>query len=352
MKNSLIIKTLFTLIFASSLFISFSFVADAQNRSYTPISPITDLGINSGQAINLGNYLNALYRGGIIIATVLAVIMITIGAIEYMGSESVFTKGEGKKRITMALLGLILALSSWIILGTIDEQLLQSDISDIPNTPTIQSESLSYNPLTLGPEGNSEVQYRQYLQQFNLTPEQVRDNPNLLNNQNVQDINHDFTNEDFNELALEAVRNSGLSNIDVSQIRDAERFFPDPNNVTDQDWANLLGAMSRLESNQNPNLRYTESFRNGRGERVISTGLLQLSYESVNGYNVPGVGRVTTGQLQNPQTNLNAGAHILNQWVRRDGVIAGSNNTGGARYWSIFRNSGKTQSISNSLLGN
>jgi hypothetical protein len=147
-NNKNIIYLVLVPVVVSFLFIlSFGF-AEAQNRPYTPISPITDLGISAGQNINLSTYLNALYRGGIIIATVLAVIMITIGAIEYMGSESVFTKGEGKKRMTMALLGLILALSSWIVLRTIDEQLIQSDIGDIPSTQSIQSESLSAGSYT------------------------------------------------------------------------------------------------------------------------------------------------------------------------------------------------------------
>ena len=59
------------------------------------------------------------FKWGIGLTSVLAVVMIVVGGVQYMGSESLFAKDEGKKRIQAAIGGLILALASILILTTI-----------------------------------------------------------------------------------------------------------------------------------------------------------------------------------------------------------------------------------------
>jgi uncharacterized membrane protein YidH (DUF202 family) len=63
--------------------------------------------------------LSKLFDIGIIVAAVLSVIMLTFGAIQYMGSESVFKKDMGREQMVYALGGLLLALASTLILSTI-----------------------------------------------------------------------------------------------------------------------------------------------------------------------------------------------------------------------------------------
>jgi len=75
-----------------------------------------------------GNYLNIIFKILIGIAGVLAVIMIVIGGIGYMLEESVFAKGESKKKIWAAIWGLLLALGAFIILETINPQLIAGQL--------------------------------------------------------------------------------------------------------------------------------------------------------------------------------------------------------------------------------
>ena len=70
----------------------------------------------------------------IAIAGVLAVIMIVIGGVEYMSTDAVYGKSEGKNKITRALGGLLLALISWLILNTINPDTLNTALN-IPNVP-------------------------------------------------------------------------------------------------------------------------------------------------------------------------------------------------------------------------
>lgn len=79
-----------------------------------------------------GKYLNILIKLFLGIAGVLAVIMIVWGGIQYMTSELASSKEEGKKSITNAILGLLLALGAWLILNTINPDLLNVCLNNLP----------------------------------------------------------------------------------------------------------------------------------------------------------------------------------------------------------------------------
>ena len=72
-----------------------------------------------------GYYINGLLTFGIGLATVLAVLMITIGGFQYITTDSFMQKSEGKKRIQDSLMGLGLILVSYLLLGTINSDLLK-----------------------------------------------------------------------------------------------------------------------------------------------------------------------------------------------------------------------------------
>ena len=72
----------------------------------------------------LQDYFNTIVRLTIALAGVLAIIMIIIRGIQYMGDESIFGHTEAKDGIMKAVLGLIIALGSYALLNTIDSSLL------------------------------------------------------------------------------------------------------------------------------------------------------------------------------------------------------------------------------------
>ncbi len=76
----------------------------------------------------LGEYLNLMINLFIGLCAVTAVIMIVMGGIEYSTSDLVSSKAAAKDRIQNAILGLLLALCSWLILNTINPDLLNTDI--------------------------------------------------------------------------------------------------------------------------------------------------------------------------------------------------------------------------------
>jgi hypothetical protein len=71
----------------------------------------------------IGCYLNIIFKIAIGLCGALAVIMIVIAGIEYMGTESIFGKTEAKSKIFSALMGLFIALAAYAILNTINPDL-------------------------------------------------------------------------------------------------------------------------------------------------------------------------------------------------------------------------------------
>lgn len=96
-----------------------SFAADTSN--YELLAPFPG---QPRQITSLSDYLIALFWLILGSAVVLAVVMIVVGGIEYMLAGLPSSKQKGKDRITGAVMGLLLALSSYLILRAVNPQLL------------------------------------------------------------------------------------------------------------------------------------------------------------------------------------------------------------------------------------
>ncbi len=120
---------------AGSLPALFALRACAQD--YVPLAPLP--GINPSPA-DVGAYIQQFFNLGIRLAIVLAVLMFVIGGVEYMMSEGVTSKDSAKKRMSGAVIGLLLAISSVLILQTINPAILTGGFivskSATPKAPT------------------------------------------------------------------------------------------------------------------------------------------------------------------------------------------------------------------------
>lgn len=91
--------------------------------AYVPLETLPNPG-NADTSTPSG-YLSMIYTLGIGVAGVLAVLMIVVGGIQYIGSGmSPSAKEDAKGKITNAILGLLLALGSWLLLHTINPDLV------------------------------------------------------------------------------------------------------------------------------------------------------------------------------------------------------------------------------------
>ena len=148
-----------------------------------------------------------------------------------------------------------------------------------------------------------------------------------------------FPKQEWTDFVHEEVLKRGMAEI---PLKDAKLFCP--NGMTAENWVHLVAAMAKRESNFEASSEYKESFKDSKGRYVISTGLLQLSVESIRQSAYKSKDFIKKhSDLKDPINNLRAGLNVLEYWARKDGVLSekrGKKWYGSiARYWSVGRDS-------------
>ncbi len=108
--------------------------------SYCLLAPLPGITEINPATTNLADYLNIVIKFTIGFAGALAVIMIVLGGIQYMSTDAISGKSEGKDRITYALGGLLLALASYLILNTINPNLVNLHLGIQGTSITVQEQ--------------------------------------------------------------------------------------------------------------------------------------------------------------------------------------------------------------------
>lgn len=98
----------------------------AQNTTLVGIPGVSD------PTVDLNTYINILYALAISLAALLAVIKIIIAGLKWMLSDVVTNKQEAKSDIWGATLGLLLIISSVLVLNTINPQLTKTSLFVAP----------------------------------------------------------------------------------------------------------------------------------------------------------------------------------------------------------------------------
>ncbi len=121
-------------------------VAQSADQGYTLLEPLPGTGTAPGTSVSLSGYLEAVFAFGISLAGIFAVLMIVIGGIQYITAYGNPGQAESaKNRICQALLGLLLVVSAWLILYTINPDLTKGTL----NIPSINQPMPTYKALQL-----------------------------------------------------------------------------------------------------------------------------------------------------------------------------------------------------------
>lgn len=108
--------------------------------------------LGSMQNPNIPDFLNTLFAITVGAAAALAVLMVAIGGIEYMMTESPFKVGDAKDRIMHAIFGLILVLSSVLILNTINPKITSLELFAPSSTSVIPQANTNTPPSNVVPQ--------------------------------------------------------------------------------------------------------------------------------------------------------------------------------------------------------
>ena len=187
-RNSLISIIAVVIIFSAS---GTAFGAGNPNQnnplpSYTPLVPLPCIpspatvdgngntvpavtcGTDFENNVNFKTYIQYIINVAIAIAAVMAVFMITLGGFQYMTSDAWTEKSAGLERVRHAILGLLLILSSYLLLRTIDPRLVQIPTSLVPAL------DIQYNYNALNELQSWQNQLAQEISKFNADQEKLR----------------------------------------------------------------------------------------------------------------------------------------------------------------------------------
>lgn len=120
-------KNIISILLAFCVVVFLPAIVFAAGTGYVPLEG----SVTGGQNVtNFGNYLKRVYEIGITVTITLAVLYLVIGGFAYMTSGISITGKEGaKNKMTNALLGLALALLSYVILNTVNPQFTQFSLN-------------------------------------------------------------------------------------------------------------------------------------------------------------------------------------------------------------------------------
>lgn len=109
----------------------------AAHAEVVPLAPLpTNFGFSTE---SLDGYINTLFYIAIGVGAVLAVLRIVIGGFQYMTSEAVTSTKDARSIITMAIVGLLVLLGSWLALSIINPRINNLNVfnfaTDLDTTP-------------------------------------------------------------------------------------------------------------------------------------------------------------------------------------------------------------------------
>ncbi|NQY01107.1 MAG: hypothetical protein HRT70_08280 [Flavobacteriaceae bacterium] len=144
-------------------------------------------------------------------------------------------------------------------------------------------------------------------------------------------------NRAYSDFLVEQIKTSGLLEANIKDMKD---FGYKPGMDKIQFWGNLLVETMFWESGWNKDTKYGESFKDGKGQQVVSRGMFQISIESSNDRNRSDCRLKHYSELHDAKKNIWCGVRVFSWYVKDSGVIRGRVNRrwkGAARYFSVYR---------------
>ena len=132
-------------------FFTFEISVQAQmDTTYTVLAPLPCIGNDqncqtTATQTTLEKYLPGVFKLLIGLSAVAAVLMIVICGFQYISSDAIQGKSAGRDRIKNAVLGLVLVISAWLILNTINPALMSINLSIAPIATKTPAGTLNVN---------------------------------------------------------------------------------------------------------------------------------------------------------------------------------------------------------------
>ena len=101
-----------------------------EGETYKLLAPLPMFGsVFNASGKSFGDYLSIMFTFFVSFAGVLAVVMLIFGGIQYMSTDAVYGKSDGIAKMSQAIYGLLIVLASYVILNTVNPNLVKFNFS-------------------------------------------------------------------------------------------------------------------------------------------------------------------------------------------------------------------------------
>ena len=116
-------------------------IVNATDVSYKLLAPLGKISsVQADTSTGFSDYLQLIINITIGLTGAIAVIMLIVGGLEYVfSSVSETAKKDAKERVTNAIVGVLIVLSGYLILSTINPKLLSLKLPTLPSNESIQT---------------------------------------------------------------------------------------------------------------------------------------------------------------------------------------------------------------------
>lgn len=128
MRDGKIKKIMVVLVVLTAIF-SFAAEAAAAEGDPTVLAPLPGVADKAGDTTTFNQYIPAIFNLAIGLSAVFAVFMIVVGGLQYMSTDAIQKKSDGKERIKNSVYGLIMVICAYLVLYTINPNLLKLDLN-------------------------------------------------------------------------------------------------------------------------------------------------------------------------------------------------------------------------------
>lgn len=112
---------------------------DGTSHCYNKAEPVS-LGVEIGNVStvnDIGEYINAFYQWTLTAGMIVATVVIMVGGVQYMLGKGSGNVQKAKDRIRHAVIGFVLLLTAYVILSTVNPQLVSLEIPTFPKVKTV-----------------------------------------------------------------------------------------------------------------------------------------------------------------------------------------------------------------------
>jgi len=237
--------------------------------NYVPLAPIPDY-VDPG-SVNLTGYLQSMYKFGVALAGILAVLMLVWGGFKYTTSEAIAGKEGGKEIIQNVVWGGAIVLGSFLLLYTINPKLIDvglaiQDLKPVKKAPSFGDLAKTYDKILSDrfiAIGQTSKETRKEYEKLLAQAEELEKNGDK---EGAKQLRTNAENKRQQQASINEVERGMLSMLDAAKSKppttpqEEDAAIAKIRNIADDEVKEILKAQNKTNIAQSPEAQAVQAY--------------------------------------------------------------------------------------------